>query len=121
MSKSIAKRLKVQMDARIKKLEEDLEQREKERQMEYLKPRELKDGYLYRILARNADYGVWLEDKGTFLISRFKFGDNFLFEEVHYDLSESFGTAKPLMEVEKCPLNLDDDKLLEYLNKFNDL
>jgi hypothetical protein len=130
-SKSMKKRLKIQMEAKSKKLEErferrkkEFERRELEEKLDYLKVEELKDGYLYHILARNADYGIWQKDKGTFLISRFKFGDNYLFEEAHYDLSDDFGTVRPLMEIEKIPFyeemfKIKDDKVLKYLNKFN--
>ena len=116
------KRLKIQKET--KKIHDKLKERKQERKLDYLKVEELKDGYLYRILARNAMYGIWLEDKGAFLISRFKFGDNYLFEEVHYDLSEHFGTARPLMEIEKIPFTKEMIKtikyeVLEYLNEFN--
>lgn len=91
----------------------------------YLKPKELKVGYLYEIDARNASYGIWMGiEYGEFLISRYKFGDVFLFEEIHVDLSDSFGTVKPLKEIEKTPFDMTklkfgdniDTKVLEYLN-----
>ena len=93
------------------------------RQLEYLKVEELKDGYLYYILARNAKYGIWLEEKGAFLISRFKFYNNYLFEETHYDLDDSFGTVRPLREVGKTPftkemIKMKDNEVLKYLNQF---
>lgn len=95
------------------------------RGIEYLKPEELKVGYLYEIDARNASYGIWMGiEYGEFLISRYKFGDNFLFEEIHVDLSKGFGTAKPLKEIERSPFNMTnfdfsdniDTEVLEYLN-----
>ena len=83
----------------------------------------LKDGYLYRIEARNANHGIWIAERGTFLISRVKFGNIYLFEEVHYDLDEHFGTAQPLEEMEKAPFPVErlngirrsDKEVLEYL------
>lgn len=95
----------------------------------YLKPEVLKDGYLYRINARNALYGIWSKLRGEFIISRFKFGHNFLFVEVHWDLSDDFGTVKPLELVEKAPFNpvifryysvvrLRGAEVLNYLNQF---
>lgn len=89
---------------------------------DYLKVEELKDGYLYRINARNADYGIWYGEKGAFIISRTKFYDNYLFEEIHWDLSEDFGTVKPIEEVEKSPFKVEDiytmgADVLKYLNK----
>ena len=97
---------------------------------------QLKAGYLYEIDARNASYGIWLPQRKSFAISRVKFGDNFLFEEYHYDC-QTFATAIPLKEIEKSPFNASDinitelkgehgnymgypneDKILEYLNGF---
>ena len=74
----------------------------------YLKVDELKAGYLYRIRARNARIGIWMPDKGEFLISRNKFGNNYLFEEIHWDLSDHFGTVRPKYEIEKAPFNEED-------------
>jgi len=95
------------------------------RGVKYLKPEELKVGYLYEIDARNADFGIWMgSDYGEFLISRYKCGDNFLFEEIHVDLSDSYGTVKPLKEIAKTPFDMakfkfshnEDDEVLEFLN-----
>lgn len=90
----------------------------------YLKMDELKDGYLYKIIARNANYGIWRSDTQGFTISRIKFGNNFVFEEYHYDCP-SFATAQPISEIEKSPfgdLGYEDDEkekdIREYLNKF---
>ena len=97
---------------------------------------DLKDGYLYKIIARNASYGIWRAETQGFTISRIKFGSNFVFEEHHYDC-EAFATAQPLEEIEKSPFNTEDfvhdypvidgvkyfqfrneAAVLEYLNKF---
>jgi len=104
--------------------------------IEYLKMDQLKSGYLYEIEARTAGHGIWIPQKESFIISRIKFGDNFLFEENHFD-SENNGTAKPIKEIEKSPfsdndINItklendnneyaeyqDEKEILEYLNKF---
>ena len=88
----------------------------------YIKVEDLKDGYIYQINARNAKFGVWREKDGDFVISRFKFFNNYTFEEYHWDVSDMFGTAKPLQELEKCPLDVYDYKqkdMLEYLNAFD--
>jgi len=106
--------------------------------MEYLKMNQLKAGYLYRIIARSASYGIWLSQRESFVISRVKFGDNFLFEENHWDCP-AFATARPIEEIEKSPFDADDidiielkgehgnymgypneDGILEYLNKFKE-
>jgi len=106
---------------------------------DYIKMEDLKDGYLYKIIARNAQYGIWRAKTKGFTISRIKFRDNFMFEEHHYDC-ESFPTAQPIEKIEKSPFNTDDfdliyitkdgikyfgykdEKLvLEYLNKFENI
>ena len=89
----------------------------------YLKMPDLKDGYLYKIIARNASYGIWTASHQGFVISRHKFGDNFLFEENHYDC-DNFATAQPLEEIEQAPftsLYEHEDEVLEYLNKFESI
>jgi len=73
----------------------------------YLKMDELKNGYLYKIIARNAAYGIWKADTQGFIISRIKFGSNYAFEEYHYDC-EAFATAQPLEEIEKSPFDTED-------------
>jgi len=104
--------------------------------MEYLKMDQLKAGYLYKVKARNASYGIWLPQRQGFIISRIKFGSNFLFEEYHWDC-EAWATVKPLEEIEKSPFNAKEinieyseknnkkvfgypksEEILEYLNKF---
>jgi len=83
---------------------------------DYLKPEELKIGYLYRIDARNASIGIWRGfKKGDFVISRYKFGQNYLFEEIHWDLSPDFGTVKPLYEIEESPFVEYDLEYVEWM------
>jgi hypothetical protein len=100
-------------------------------EQEYLEPHELKAGGLYKIKARNAKHGIWCPEQGGFYISRYKFGDNFLFVELHYDLSDGFGTVYPLEFVEMSPFNPKNFQTkerpsqvrkdaLEYLNRFSD-
>ena len=67
--------------------------------MKHLKLKELKVGYLYELDARRATVGVWTKE-GEFLVSRWKCGENFVFVEVHVDLSDGFGTANALRELE---------------------
>jgi len=97
-------------------------------EMEYLKVEKLKEGYLYRIRARNAQIGIWHPSTGSFVISRFKFGFNYLFEEVHWDLDKWHGTVQPIKVLEKAPFNpaiynhlwnisdVMNEKILYYLN-----
>ncbi len=74
----------------------------------YLKVEDLKPYYTYRIKARNGRVGVWRPDKGDFILRRTKFHDTFAFGEIHWDLDKSFGTVKPLEELEKSPFNKED-------------
>lgn len=74
----------------------------------YIKVEDLKEGYLYRIEARNGSYGIWRPKKGDFLLYRVKFSNHYTFGEIHWDLSEDFGTAKPLQELEPCPFSEED-------------
>ena len=79
---------------------------------DYLKIEELKDGYGYKIYAKNAYVGIWVAKEKYFLISKYK-GSLLprLSYEYHWDHGEHwdhfadpvFGTAKPLEELEKCP------------------
>jgi hypothetical protein len=99
--------------------------------MSYLKISKLKEGYLYSINARNAHFGIWNPKINAFEISRHKFGRNFVFEEYHIDC-EAWNTATPLQEIEKSPFMSKDfkkrkdlycekeEKILEYLNKFEE-
>jgi hypothetical protein len=99
-------------------------------EQEYLEPHELKPGGLYKIVARNAKHGIWCPDQGGFWISRYKFRDNFLFVELHWDLSDGFGTVRPLEFIEMSPFDPKDfdtrerpsqvrEDALEYLNTFS--
>lgn len=97
---------------------------EEEGKMPYLPVEELKPLYLYKLHARNASYGVWNPERKVFVISRFKFTDNFLCSEVHWDLDKHHGTAKPLEELEKTPFTLQDlndriREVKEYLNNYD--
>ena len=94
---------------------------------DYLKINELEENCLYDINARHASVGIWLPDRKSFLISRWKFGRNYLFEEIHWDASTNYGTVKPFKKIEKCPIPIIRTRipvefrvyhaLLDYLNK----
>ena len=75
-----------------------------------------KDRYLYIIDARNASIGIYHQETKTFIISRHKFKSNFLFNEVHYDADEDFGTATPLIELEEVSY-ISEEEELKYLNR----
>jgi len=87
------------------------------------------DGHLYAIDARNAPLGVFLAKEKSFLISRFKFKENYLYLEEHWDCGEPHGTAKPLQDL--GPIDLTpfagwrwnaeiDKKLCIYLNQLEE-
>jgi len=108
--------------------------------MDYLKINEMEEGYTYYIHARNAKIGIWFGKHKSFVISRHKFGDNFLFEEYHWDIGAPFGTVRPVEKIERSPFiptrdlvweslkNKDGEKymgikreeeVLDYLNKMS--
>ena len=63
---------------------------------------------LYRIYSRHASVGIFIrcnsgDHNSAFLINRFKFFENFLFEEYHWDYGENFGTVKPFEIIEMVP------------------
>lgn len=84
---------------------------------EWIKIEDCKDGWLYLIAARNSCLGIYDEKDKGFVISRFKFKNNFLFTEYHWDADPTFGTVKPLKILEQAPhFDTDSDKL-QYLNE----
>lgn len=62
----------------------------------YIRMEKLKEDFTYLIMARNAWFGIWRPEHKSFLISRFKFDENYLFEEYHWDTGAPHGTVKPL-------------------------
>lgn len=63
---------------------------------------ELQRGKVYRLKSRNLACGVW-NGKDGFVGIRTKFGLRFLDMEIHWDLSESFGTAQALEGLGSIP------------------
>ena len=63
-------------------------------------------GFLYRIHSRNLSLGVCRKEKNHvgFIGIRTKFGDRYLFEELHWGTSEHYGTVSPIECLEKCPV-----------------
>ncbi len=109
-----------------------------DRNTSYIKMELLKDGYSYKIWARNAYVGIWVKKESGFLISRYKVGKNpYLFTEFHEDYCVDqeaywgedikpglYGTVKPLKLIEKCPFELKDEytdteknSILKYLDE----
>jgi len=88
----------------------------------YIETENLKHGYVYQIMARNARFGVWNEKKGEYLISRFKFHNNFTFGEVYWNMKGDIILPGAIKEVQKCPYDVndfDEKKMLTYLNTFD--
>jgi hypothetical protein len=83
----------------------------------YIRIEDLKNGYSYKIYARNAYVGVWKESDKGFIISRYKTSpDPYIFIEYHWDINEFYGTVKPIELIEKCPFDFNDKKILDYLD-----
>lgn len=86
----------------------------------YIPLSECKRGHLYRINSRNLSLGVYDGNWG-FIGIRTKFGDRYLFTELHWDTGPPHGTVKPIEELERWQENLnenwDNQKLFKYLEE----
>lgn len=56
-------------------------------------------GHIYKGTGRNFDIGWYNSENKCFTGVREKWGDNFLFEEVHYEVGAPHGTFKPEEEI----------------------
>lgn len=76
---------------------------------EYLRIPELRPGSTYLIAARNSYVGVFVRhgERYGFLIRRTKFDLVFLSVELHWDVVQPPGTAKPLALIQDSNLNID--------------
>jgi len=99
---------------------------------DYLAMDQLQDRYCYKVFARNAYVGVWIEEENAFMISRYKVGENpYLCHENHWDTHDEenfpFGTAKPLELIEEFPFEIkirgvhEPEKEQEILNYLDQL
>ncbi|MBA3679110.1 hypothetical protein H0W80_02880 [Candidatus Saccharibacteria bacterium] len=61
-------------------------------------------GYLYRIIAHNFQFGVYIALEEGFVGVREKFGNTDLQIEYHYESGAPFGTALPFSRLERCPV-----------------
>jgi hypothetical protein len=92
-----------------------------------IKIKDCKDGFLYRIDARNARVGIYDKEQLGFIISRHKFKDNFLYVEYHWDVGtikpelKQHGTAAPIEELGPTKLSflpeMNDEEKLKFLNQ----
>jgi hypothetical protein len=69
---------------------------------------ELQRGTVYRLQSRNLACGVW-NAKDGFIGIRTKFGGRFLDMEIHWDLSETIGTAQALEALGTIPESISLD------------
>ena len=63
-------------------------------------------GHIYRLASRNLPYGIFLQNRASFLGIRVKLGRAYLDEEDHGDTGAPHGTAWPLEEVGEVPSGL---------------
>jgi hypothetical protein len=94
---------------------------------EYILLPQCKDGYLYSIASRNATLGIYREKDLWFDIRREKGNGIFRYVEYHWDVGTvkpeeaDFGTAKPLIEIERAPEFATELEFIEYMEKKFDL
>lgn len=81
----------------------------------YVRVPDLQERGLYRLYSRNLDLGVW-DGKEGFIGIRTKFGERFLFKEIHFDLDKYFGTVRPVELTDTLP---DDIELVEGFSVCN--
>ncbi|HEY1676378.1 MAG TPA: hypothetical protein VGG04_01605 [Candidatus Sulfotelmatobacter sp.] len=73
-----------------------------------IKLEQLQPGKVYRLQSRNLECGVW-NGKDGFVGIRTTFGRRFLDMEIHWDLSETFGTAQALEPLGAIPESISLD------------
>jgi hypothetical protein len=93
--------------------------KDKEPGINYIKLEDCKDGYVYFIFARNGHIGIFKKSESTFELSRFKFNENYIYPETHWDADEFFGTVKPIKLIEKAPEFSSEKDKLAYLNNLS--
>ena len=86
----------------------------------YIEIEDCIEGVLYKVRCRNSNCGIWIPEEKSFQIARTKFESTYLFEEVHYDASTTYGTAKPYEILEELPLFRNDEERLQYLLDWRD-
>ena len=81
------------------------------RSQDMIKLEQLQRGTVYRLRSRNLECGVW-NGKDGFVGIRTKFGGRFLDVEIHWDLSDTFGTALALEALGTIPESISLDTTL---------
>lgn len=80
----------------------------------YIEFDDCKEGYTYKIKARNFHTAIFY--KGVFYGIRHKFRYIFIDNEIHWDKDDHFGTVKPLQEIEKTPNDIFI-RLMKYTDR----
>ncbi len=70
----------------------------------YIPLSDCQHGYLYHFRARNFCLGVFNAQTNGFVGIREKFGNEYLFTELHWDADPMFGTVQPIELLEPCPI-----------------
>jgi hypothetical protein len=65
------------------------------------------DRHVYYIKSRNLNCGVFREATGGFIGIREKFDSLYLFEEYHWETSNTFGTVQPLIDIGVLPEGIE--------------
>ncbi len=65
---------------------------------DYLKREDLIVGQKYKVIGRNFDEAVWNGER--FIGMRYKFGEFFETEELHYDDDPKYGTVQPIEPID---------------------
>ena len=81
--------------------------------MPYISIADCKFGWVYRVRSRNLAFGVFDSSDSGFVGIREK-GRRYLFTEYHWDTGIPFGTVKPDIAVETCPIA----DLRDYIGSF---
>lgn len=90
-------------------------------QIKYIPINKCIDGHVYRIRARNGRIGIFKKDnENAFTLNRHKFGQNYLFDEYHWDNGPPYGTVRPLEDLGEAKKFNNEKETLKYLNELTD-
>jgi hypothetical protein len=100
------------------------------KEQEYIPLGDLVDGDIYTLRSRNLRIGIYQADAKAFIGIRRKWGSRFLDQELHWDVGEPYGTARPIKlaqagdpETQQLPAiqNLDADKRTRLFDRLSEL
>lgn len=84
--------------------------------MKYIPLDQCVDRAVYRIKSRNLGIGVFNKESNGFIGIRTKFGDSYLFTELHHDTGPPFGTVRPAEQIGVLPEEIRNGELT--INEF---